>query len=101
MKRVGLGHRLLNQAGSLSGGEQQRVVIARALLNDPEIILADEPTGDLDEATEKEILAIFKKFNALGTTFLVVTHNRDLALSQENPRLFAMKNGTLRETTSA
>jgi ABC-type lipoprotein export system ATPase subunit len=96
--RVGLSGRQDDLPGQLSGGQQRRVAIARSFINRPAVILADEPTGDLDETTEKEILAIFKKFNQEGVTFLVVTHNTHLALTQHKPRLFSMQNGSLDET---
>ncbi len=95
LERVGLRGRQDDLPGQLSGGQQRRVAIARSFINRPAIILADEPTGDLDETTEQEILAIFKTFNQAGITFLVVTHNTDLALSQDSPRLFTMQNGLL------
>lgn len=81
----------------LSGGQQRRVAIARAFINDPEIILADEPTGDLDEDTEQDILAIFRQYNQKDTTFIVVTHNRELASSQNDARTMQMRNGILSE----
>ncbi|MDA3969831.1 MAG: ABC transporter ATP-binding protein [Desulfobulbaceae bacterium] len=95
LDRVGLADRANNLPGQLSGGQQRRVAIARSFINRPEIILADEPTGDLDEATEDDILALFKEFNQNGVTFLVVTHNRDLAASQQSPRVFNMVQGVL------
>ncbi len=95
LDRVGLADRANNLPGQLSGGQQRRVAIARSFINRPEIILADEPTGDLDEATENDILALFKEFNQNGVTFLVVTHNRDLAASQQSPRVFNMVQGVL------
>ena len=101
LERVGLGGRQDDLPGQLSGGQQRRVAIARSFINRPEIILADEPTGDLDEETEKEILAIFKDFNNQGITFLVVSHNKDLAGSQDTPRILTMKNGSISETPSA
>ncbi|MEN8256739.1 MAG: ABC transporter ATP-binding protein [Thermodesulfobacteriota bacterium] len=100
LERVGLSGRQDDLPGQLSGGQQRRVAIARSFINRPDIILADEPTGDLDEETEKEILAIFKDFNKQGITFLVVSHNKDLALSQDRPRMLTMKNGSLAETSS-
>ncbi len=99
LEQVGLSGRQDDLPGQLSGGQQRRVAIARSFINRPAIILADEPTGDLDETTEKEILAIFKNFNQSGVTFLVVTHNTDLALSQGKTRLFSMQNGSLEETS--
>ena len=79
MERVGLGHRTGHLPSQLSGGEQQRVCIARALINQPAIILADEPTGNLDEANEEIILCFFKELHAEGRTIILVTHNPELA----------------------
>jgi putative ABC transport system ATP-binding protein len=79
LERVGLGHRMHHLPSQLSGGEQQRVCIARALINQPAIILADEPTGNLDEANEEIILDFFKELHAEGRTIILVTHNPELA----------------------
>ena len=79
LKRVGLSHRYDHLPSQLSGGEQQRVCIARALINQPAIILADEPTGNLDEANEEIILDFFKELHAEGRTIILVTHNPELA----------------------
>ena len=79
LERVGLGHRFDHLPSQLSGGEQQRVCIARALINQPAIILADEPTGNLDEANEEIILDFFKELHAEGRTIVLVTHNPELA----------------------
>lgn len=75
---VGLSHRLTHRPSELSGGEQQRLCIARALINDPEILIADEPTGNLDEANEQVILELFCELKKAGKTILLVTHNPDL-----------------------
>jgi cell division transport system ATP-binding protein len=75
---VGLAHKTDRYPHQLSGGEQQRVVIARALVHRPKILVADEPTGNLDTVNTEEIVEILKKINEFGTTILLVTHNRDV-----------------------
>lgn len=79
LEKVGLSHRLSHLPSQLSGGEQQRLCIARALVNDPEILLADEPTGNLDEANEKNIIELFCKLKQDGKTIILITHNIDVA----------------------
>jgi lipoprotein-releasing system ATP-binding protein len=94
LKILGLSHRLENKPNQLSGGEQQRVAVARALINKPDIVFADEPTGNLDTANAKELHNLFfdlrKKF---GQTFLIVTHNEELA--QLSDRTLTMKDGKI------
>src|SRR5437899_11025524 len=79
LKRVGLGERLTHLPAQLSGGEQQRVAIARAPINQPKIILADEPTGNLDEANEQIVIDLFRDLHKSGHTILMVTHDPDIA----------------------
>jgi ABC-type lipoprotein export system ATPase subunit len=94
LKLVGLGDKLDRYPSELSGGEQQRVAIARAFIHDPEIILADEPTGDLDEETEAEIMAFFEKINReKNVTMIMVTHSSEIALRA--PSRLRMKHGVL------
>ncbi|MDR2342117.1 MAG: ABC transporter ATP-binding protein [Campylobacteraceae bacterium] len=78
LAKVGLSHRLTHRPSQLSGGEQQRLCIARALINDPEILLADEPTGNLDEDNEKIIFELFAELKKEGKTLITITHNREL-----------------------
>ena len=94
LKEVGLGNRLDNFPAQLSGGEQQRVALARALVNRPDILLADEPTGNLDPKTSEEIMALMEQINDRGTTVLVVTHNKDIVNAMRK-RVVTMHNGKI------
>lgn len=91
LKLVGLGERMNNKSNELSGGQKQRVAIARALINDPAIILADEPTGNLDSKTGEEIVKLFHQLNEQGKTIIIVTHDDELAA--EAKRKIVIKDG--------
>jgi len=96
LKSVGLAHKVDMPAQRLSGGEQQRVAIARALVNDPAILLADEPTGNLDDARTEDIMSLLADAHARGTTVLVATHDRGL-LSRYPRRTLTLEQGRILE----
>ncbi len=93
LQRVGLTDRMTHRPNQLSGGEKQRVAIARAILNDPAILLADEPTGNLDSATTRELMALFEQLHAQGQTIIVVTHENDV--SAHCQRIIRLKDGQI------
>jgi putative ABC transport system ATP-binding protein len=93
LSEVGLADRIEHLPRELSGGQQQRVAVARALINDPRIILADEPTGNLDSTSGAEVMHIFKKLHENGRTLVLVTHDREIALQSD--RVIEMKDGTI------
>ena len=100
LKSVGLQHRLNAYPSELSGGEQQRVAIARALVNEPQLVLADEPTGNLDPDLSLEIMNLFRDINAAGTTVLVATHDREL-IKWVNRRTVHLEHGRLLQPPDA
>lgn len=93
LEQVGLGHRLDHVPSELSGGQQQRVAIARALVNEPKVLLADEPTGNLDTRTTVEVMALLQELNAAGITILVVTHENEVA--EYTRRILELRDGRL------
>lgn len=91
---VGLSDKSGNFVNELSGGEKQRVAIARAMVNRPEVVVADEPTGNLDPFNTLEIISLLKKINELGTTIILATHNKDV-VNQLSRRVITMENGRI------
>lgn len=93
LERVGLKDRMNHKPNELSGGQRQRVAVARALVNNPSLLLADEPTGNLDSKTSHEIMALFEEIHAAGNTIVLVTHEEDIA--QHAKKVVRMKDGNI------
>lgn len=98
LERVGLGHRREHKPSELSGGQRQRVALARALAADPDLILADEPTGNLDTASGEEVVALFEELVAEGRTVIIVTH--DVEIAQRARRIIRLRDGLIEEDTA-
>ena len=99
LERVGLGDRLHHHSGQLSGGQQQRVAIARSLINEPAILMADEPTGNLDTKTSREVMQLFRELNEQdGLTLIVVTHDPEVA--KHSKRIIVLRDGLVVEDTA-
>lgn len=99
LNEVGLGERMLHKPVEMSGGEQQRVAIARALAGNPKIILADEPTGNLDSKSGAEVMRLLKELNAKGTTLVMITH--DMEIASNGKRVLRIKDGELSQEVSS
>ena len=99
LERVGLGDRVNHKPSELSGGQIQRVAIARALINNPSLILADEPTGNLDTSTSRDIMTIFSELSEAGNTIILITHEEDIA--QYTRRFIRLRDGKIESDTHA
>jgi putative ABC transport system ATP-binding protein len=93
LERVGLGEKLDNRPGELSGGQQQRVAVARALVGEPALILADEPTGNLDSRSTEDVLALFDELHAQGRTIVLITH--ELEVAEHARRIVFVRDGLI------
>jgi len=98
LEEVGLGDRITHKPSELSGGQIQRVAIARALINNPSLILADEPTGNLDTATGRDIMSIFERLSMAGNTILLITHEEEIA--NHTRRIIRLRDGNIESDTS-
>ena len=96
LKKVEMGHRLNNLPSELSGGERQRVAVARSLANDPEVVIADEPTGNLDTKTGKMVMNLFKKIHKEGKTVIIVTHDLDLVNRTREHKVYKIVDGEIK-----
>jgi putative ABC transport system ATP-binding protein len=99
LERVGLGGRVNHRPGELSGGQQQRVAVARALVTDPALILADEPTGNLDSRSTADVLGLMSELSAAGRTIMLITHESDVA--EEAQRTVRIRDGLVEELSGA
>ncbi|MFW5836622.1 MAG: cell division ATP-binding protein FtsE [Desulfovibrionaceae bacterium] len=100
LRALGLEHKSYSRCEHLSGGEQQRVAIARSMVGQPSLILADEPTGNLDLELSLHLMGVFKQFNDFGATILMATHNRDVLRSVPEARVIRLKEGRMEEGTA-
>ncbi len=97
LSEVGLSHKAKSYPDELSGGEKQRISIARAVINEPQLVLADEPTGNLDPETSMEIMEIFRKINKRGTAVLLATHNYELVKKFPSDKIYKIENGSAKK----